>query len=314
MKRRPVVALAGGVGAARFLRGLVQVVRPSDLTVIVNTGDDRDFYGLRVCPDLDTITYTLANRVRRDVGWGIEGDSFQTLAALRRFEREAWFQLGDQDLATHIHRTRRLQQGASLAEVTAEIARAFELEVELLPMTCDPAATAIEREDGSRADFEEYLVRDGAPDDVRTIDLSQARCATPGPAVLEAIQAAESLLVCPSNPLVSIGTILAVPGIQQAVDLRRDAVAVSPLIGGRPVKGPADRLMRAVQVEVSSYGVATLYRSFVRGLIIDDVDAALTERIEQLGIAVRTRPTLMKDSNVSRDLAASAMEFAKELC
>ena len=313
MAPRPLVILAGGVGAARFLSGLVQVVSPEEITVIVNTGDDRDFFGLRVCPDLDIITYTLAGRVRRETGWGLAGDTFHCLEALRLLRDDAWFQLGDQDLATHIQRSARLREGASLVEVTREITAAFGLALELLPMTEASAPTRLLRREREPSDFEEYLVRDGAPDDVEEVDLSAAAAAAPAPGVLEALDAAETLLICPSNPVVSIGTIRAVRGVEARLRKRRDAVAVSPIIGGRPVKGPADRLLRAVGAEVSALGVAKLYQPIAKAMVIDRVDAQLAPAIEALGLGVRVTETLMKDASVCRQLAELAYEFAKEV-
>ena len=310
MSGRRVVVLAGGVGAARFLAGLVRVVPPRAITVIVNTGDDRDFFGLRVCPDLDIVTYTLAGAVRGETGWGLEGDSFACLEALRRFRDDTWFQLGDRDLATHIHRTARLGEGATLAQVTREICRAFGVEVELLPMTDDAAPTRVVRRGGVRVDFEEYMVRDGSPDDVEGIDLSAAAAATAAPGTLDAIQDAETLLVPPSNPLVSIGTIRAIPALEAALRDRGDAVCVSPLIGAAPVKGPADRLLRGLGIEVSALGVAKLYRPIARGMLIDSADAALAPRIEALGLSVRVEETLMRDSKIAAELAAAALELA----
>ncbi len=312
MSGRRIVVLAGGVGAARFLAGLVRVVPPREIAVIVNTGDDRDFFGLRVCPDLDIVTYTLAGAVRGETGWGLEGDSFACLEALRRFRDDTWFQLGDRDLATHIHRTARLGEGATLAQVTREICRAFGVEVELLPMTDDPAPTLVVRRGGVRVDFEEYMVRDGSPDDVEGIDLSAAAAATAAPGTLEAIRGAETLLVPPSNPLVSIGTIRAIPALEAALRARGDAVCVSPLIGAAPVKGPADRLLRGLGIEVSALGVAELYRPIARGMLIDCADAALAPEIEALGLSVRVEETLMRDSKIAAELAAAALELAGE--
>lgn len=311
MSERRVVALAGGVGAARFLQGVVQEVPPERLTVIVNTGDDRDFFGLRVCPDLDIITYTLAGAVRGDTGWGLEGDSFECLEALRRFRDDAWFQLGDRDLATHIQRSARLREGAGLAQVTAEIAEAFGLRVRLLPMSEDPAPTIVVRRDGRRTHFEEYLVRDHSPDDVDSVDLSAAHAAQPAPGVLDAIRSAEHVLICPSNPVVSIAPIRAVRGVEAALRERADAVAVSPIVGGSPVKGPADRLLRAQGTEVSACGVAGLYAELTRGMVIDAVDAGQQPEIEALGLRVRAIDTLMKTPEVARSVARTALELAR---
>jgi len=308
-----ITALAGGVGAARFLSGLVPLLPSGSLRVVVNTGDDRDFFGLRVCPDLDIVTYTLAGRVRPDTGWGLAGDGFRTLEALRRFRSDLWFALGDEDLATHLHRTARLHEGAGLTEITAEIARAFDLDLELLPMTEDPAPTLVRRAGGLCTDFEEYLVRDGAPDDVLEIDLSAAQATRPGPGVLEALESADRVLICPSNPIVSIGTIRAVPGVEERLRARRDAIAISPIVGGRPVKGPADRLMRAAGVEVSARGVAELYRPILAGMLIDVCDADLAPDIAKHDVAVRVVPTLMRDAASSRALAREALGLAFEL-
>ncbi|HTO08384.1 MAG TPA: 2-phospho-L-lactate transferase [Myxococcota bacterium] len=307
---RRVVALAGGVGAARFLTGLVRVLPPEELTVVVNTGDDRDFFGLRVCPDLDIVTYTLAGVVNRETGWGFDGDTVQCLEALRRLRGDVWFRLGDRDLATHIHRSERLRAGASLSQVTRELTAAFGLRVELLPMSDQPAPTRVVRADGAVTDFEEYMVRDGAPDDVARLDLGPAAAAPPAPGVLESLERAETVIVCPSNPLVSIGTILAVPGVRARLEARRDAVSVSPIIAGAPVKGPADRLLRAQGVEVSARGVAQLYRGFCRGMVIDRRDAALAREIESLGLAVRVEETLMRTPEIAAELARAVLALA----
>ncbi len=306
----PVVALAGGVGAARFLSGVIRVVPASQLTVIVNTGDDRDFFGLRECPDLDIITYTLAGRINPATGWGLVGETWNALEELRKFGGDTWFGLGDRDLATHIHRSRRLREGATLVDVTREIASAFGVAARLLPMSEDPAATIIVREGGMRCDFEEYLVRDGAPDDVASVDLSAAASASPAAGVLEALEQAGTVLVCPSNPVVSIGPIRALAPIERILRERRDAVAVSPIIGGKPVKGPADRLLRAVGSEVSTRGVAALYTLIARGMVIDREDREQAEEIESLGLSVRVEETLMKSPKIARKLAEAALDLA----
>ncbi len=310
---RPIVALAGGIGAARFLRGLIRVVPPEQISVIVNTGDDRDFFGLRVCPDLDILTYTLAGEVRSETGWGLESDTFECLDAMRRFRHDTWFQLGDRDLATHIQRSARLREGATLTQVSEEIRRAFGVAVRLLPMSDDLAPTRLLHRDARTSDFEEYLVRDGAPDDIERVDLSAAARARPAAGVLKALEAAELVLICPSNPIVSIGTIRAVPGVEERLRARRRAVAVSPIIGGKPVKGPADRLMRAVGAEVSALGIARLYREIAAGMVIDTRDAQLAPAIEALGLAVRPTQTLMRDEQVAQELAEVTLKLAREL-
>lgn len=308
------VALAGGVGAARLLRGLVEVVPPEDLVAIVNTGDDRAFYGLHVSPDLDIVTYTLADRVDREKGYGLAGDSFAVIDALARFGHETWFRLGDRDLATCLHRTLRLREGAGLAAVTDEVRRAFGVRARLIPMSEAPCPTFVELRDGRRLHFEEYLARDGAPDDVQAVDLSAAERAAPAPGVLEAIGAAEGILVCPSNPVVSIGPILAVRGVREA--LRRSGapvVAISPIVGGAPVKGPAAQLLRGTGAEVSARGVAALYRDFADGFVLDERDAAQARDVAALGLEPRVVDTLMTDVPRAAQLAEAALRLAREL-
>lgn len=309
-----VTALAGGVGAARFLRGVVRAVDPRELTVVVNTGDDCAFYGVHVSPDLDIVTYTLAGAVDREKGYGLAGDTFDVVDALGRFGHETWFRLGDRDLATALHRTLRLAAGAGLAEVADEIRRGFGVGCRILPMSEAPCPTYVGLAGGRRVHFEEYLARDGAPDEVRDVDLSAAARARPGPGVLEAIAEADAILVCPSNPVVSIGPIVAVPGVRDA--LRGGAapvVAVSPLIGGAPVKGPADRLLRGVGAEVSARGVAGLYRDFCDGFVLDERDAAQRADVEALGLRAVATATLMRDDAVAEALARTTLDLARAL-
>ncbi len=307
-----VVALAGGVGAARFLRGVVRQVPPETLTVVVNTGDDRAFYGLHVSPDCDIVTYTLAGVVDREKGYGLAGDATTVVDALGRFGHETWFRLGDRDLATALHRTLRLREGAGLAAIVDEVRRAFDVAPRLLPMSEDPCPTFVELAGGRRVHFEEYLARDGAPDEVRGVDLAAARTARPAPGVLEALADAEVVLICPSNPVVSIGPILALPGVREALAQgRAPVVAVSPIIGGAPVKGPADRLLRGIGAEVSALGVARLYQGVCDGFVLDERDAALREPVEALGLRVTVTATLMRDDAVSARLAARALTLAR---
>jgi LPPG:FO 2-phospho-L-lactate transferase len=309
-----VVALAGGVGAARFLRGVVRALDPAQLTVVVNTGDDREFYGVHVSPDVDIVTYTLAGRVDPERGYGIAGDTFAVVEALAAFGHPTWFRLGDRDLATCLHRTLRLRAGAGLAQITDEIRRAHGLACRILPMSEAPCPTTVQLAGGVRVHFEEYLVRDGAPDDVEAVDLGAARAARPAPGVLEAIASAEAILVCPSNPLVSIGPILAVAGVREAI-ARGGApvVAVSPIVGGMPVKGPADRLLRGIGAEVSARGVARLYADWCHGFVLDQRDAAQLPDVAALGLAARAVDTLMRDVAVSESLARTCLALAHEL-
>ncbi len=308
-----VVALAGGVGAARFLRGLVQALPPDQVTTIVNTGDDRTFYGVHVSPDLDIVTYTLAGRIDREKGYGLQGDSFAVVDTLATLGHETWFRLGDRDLATCLHRTIRLGEGIGLAAVCDEIRRSFGLETRILPMSEDPCPTYVELSGRRRVHFEEYLARDGAPDEDSAVDLSAAATAGPAPGVIEALERASTILICPSNPVVSIGPILAVPGIREAVTASRArVVAISPIVAGAPVKGPADRLLRGVGVEVSARGVAGLYRDFCDGYVLDERDAQQAKDVEAMGMGTAVIDTLMRNAEVAAGVADAALTLARQ--
>ena len=309
-----VVALAGGVGAARLLRGLLRAVPPESVTALVNTGDDREFYGVHVSPDLDIVTYTLAERVDLERGYGLAGDSFHVIEALAALGHPTWFRLGDRDLATCLHRTVRLRAGVGLAAITDEIRRAHGLALRLLPMSEAPCPTFVRLEGGAVVHFEEYLVRDGAPDDVVGVDLTAAARAPAAPGVLAAIAEADAILLCPSNPVVSIGPILAVRGVRDAIVASgAPVVGISPIIGGAPVKGPADRLLRGIGVEVSARGVAGLYRGLAHGFVIDQRDAEQAREIEALGLVCRVTETLMRDPETARALAETALGLAHQL-
>jgi LPPG:FO 2-phospho-L-lactate transferase len=302
------------VGAARLLRGLVRAVPPADVAIVINTGDDRDFYGVHVSPDVDIVSYTLAGIVNTERGYGIQGDGFRVVDALGELGHETWFRLGDRDFAHCHHRTLRLRQGAGLAEVTDELRRSLRIEAEILPMSEDPCPTFVELAGARRVHFEEYLARDGAPDDVTGVDLSAARAARPAPGVLEALGAAEAIVLCPSNPVVSIGPILAVPGIRDALrETAAPVVAISPLIGGLPVKGPAAQLLRGTGAEVSASGVASLYRDFASGFVLDTRDTDQIPAIEALGLRTRHLDTLMTDVARSTAVAEAAVSLAREL-
>jgi len=308
-----VVALAGGVGAARFLRGVVRAVPPRCVTAIVNTGDDRDFYGAHVSPDIDIVTYTLAGRIDPQRGFGLSGDTYRLVERLGELGHETWFRLGDADYANCLHRTLRMHEGVSLDVVTDELRRDVGLELRILPMSNDPCPTFVELSNRRRVHFEEYLVRDGAPTDVEKIDLSAAANAMPAPGVLDAIEAAETILVCPSNPIVSIGPILAVPGVREALDAARaPIVAVSPIVGGAPIKGPAHTLLAAEGIEVSALGVARFYHDWIDGFVFDEQDAQLQREIEGLGLVARFLDTMMVDAEVSERVARAALAVARE--
>ena len=307
-----LVALAGGVGAARFLRGLVRVVPPAEVCVVVNTADDETFHGLSVCPDLDTVTYTLAGAEHPEQGWGLDGESFRTIEALGRYGADTWFRLGDLDLATHLFRTERLRSGATLTEVTAEITAAWGVEPRLLPMSDDRVATRITVDRGDHHEvlrMQEWFVRERSAPPVVAVEFDGADRARPAPGVLEAIDAAETILVCPSNPIISIGPILAVPGVREALEARRDrVVAVSPIIAGATVKGPADRLMGPLGIDVSCVGVARTYAPFCSTLVIDERDAGRAAEVAATGIRPVVAETLMTDARVAAALARHTLD------
>jgi LPPG:FO 2-phospho-L-lactate transferase len=303
-----ITALAGGVGAARFLTGLVRLVKGEDLSVVVNTGDDIEMFGLHISPDVDIVTYTLAGVVDEEKGWGIKGDTFHCLEELRKLGCETWFSLGDSDLATHMFRTSLLKNGFKLSEITAQIGHALGLDAKILPMTDDKFETRIVTKNGS-VHFQEYLVKRGAKDEVLGVEFLGAESAKPAIGVVEAIMDAELVIICPSNPIVSIGTILAVQGVQKALrctDAKK--IAVSPIIAGAPVKGPADKLMRGLGLEVSAYSVAKLYLNFLDMFVLDMADAAGKGGIEKLGIEVKVTNTIMKSLKDKIELARTVLE------
>ena len=308
-----VTALAGGVGAARFLRGLVRVIDPARLCVIVNTGDDDEFFGLHVSPDLDTITYTLAGAIDQDKGWGLAQETFRCLEALGRYYPETWFGLGDADLATHLFRTQQLRRGKSLSEVTAAIARAWGVRAALLPMSNDPVRTVVHTEAGALP-FQAYFVKGRGEGRVQRVELRGISAAAPAPGVCEAISGADLLILPPSNPVVSIGPILALPGVRQALrETAAPVVAVSPLVAGKPIKGPADRLLSGLGIEVSVAGVAALYQDFLDTFVIDTQDADQRARLQRQGLTVITADTIMTDIEKSVALARIVVEQGRRV-
>jgi LPPG:FO 2-phospho-L-lactate transferase len=307
-----VTALAGGVGAARFLRGLARVINPACLSVIVNTGDDEEFFGLHVSPDLDTVTYTLAGAVDQTKGWGLRDETFRCLAALGRYYPDTWFNLGDTDLATHLFRTQQLRQGQSLAEVTAALARAWGIQATVLPMSNDTVRTVVHTEDGALP-FQEYFVKRRGEGQVTQVELRGISSASPAPGVCEAITTADLIVFPPSNPIVSIGPILALPGVRQALrETVAPVVAVSPLVAGKPIKGPADRLLSGLGVEVSAVGVASLYRDFLDTFVIDTQDVDQRERLVHMGLNVIVTDTIMSDMEKSIALARVVIEHGQQ--
>ncbi len=306
----PVVVLAGGVGAARFLRGLVQVVPASELVVVVNTADDIWWHGLYVSPDLDTVTYWLAGIADEQRGWGIRGDTFTAQQAMARLGLPTWFQVGDQDLATHVYRTARLRDGAPLHAVTAEIAQRLGVQARLLPMSDQPVTTRLRTDEGD-LHFQEYFVREACRLAVREIYWTGLERARPAPGVAEAIASARAVLIAPSNPVISVGPILLVPGLRDLlIAARQRTVAVSPLIGGRAVKGPTVELMQAQGQEPTALGVARMYADCATGFVLDPADATQESAIWGLGYRVATIPTLLDDPRAARAVAAAALDLA----
>ncbi len=312
MSARPVAVLAGGVGAARFLRGLVRVVPPEEITVIGNTGDDIWWHGLYVAPDLDTVTYWLAGVADESRGWGIRGDTFTTQAAFGHLTDRSWFQLGDRDLATHLYRTGRLAAGVPLHRVTAELAERLEVRSRILPMSDSRIETRLKTNAGD-LHFQEYFVREHWRPAVHEIYWTGLDEASPAPGVREALEAARLVLIAPSNPSISIEPILRVPGMRALLrSARGKTVAVSPLIGGRAVKGPTVELLRAEGVRPDALGVAERYQELATGFVLDTEDAALAPAIAALGYQIAVRPTMLDDVDSARDVASTAVELLRE--
>ena len=302
-----VAVLAGGVGAARFLQGLTQLVSPEDLSCIVNTGDDMLLHGLHISPDLDIITYTLAGIVDNEKGWGIKQDTFTCFETLTKLGSDEWFRLGDKDLATHFYRSELLRRGISLSEVTAALCKQFGVRSQVLPMTDDEFETWV-KTDAGWMHFEEYYVRRGFRDEVRDVEFRGADSARPAPQVIDTLADADVLIVAPSNPIVSIGTILAVQGIRQTLQRRNGpVVAISPIMKGSPLKGPADKFMLHRGIEVSPRGVAHLYQDFLDRLVLDDADTALVDGIVSMGIEVVATNTIMKTMEDKVRVAEAAL-------
>lgn len=306
--------LAGGVGAARFLRGLAAVAPHEELVAIVNVGDDLDRFGLRICPDLDSITYWLGEVVHPEQQWGRADERFTVAEELARFGHEPWFTLGDRDLAVHLHRTARLREGVPLSVVTEEIARGFGVDLRLLPATDDRVETRIATADGRDLHFQEYWVRERAAPEVTGVRLAGAEHAEPAPWVVESLLDADAVLVAPSNPVVSIGTILAVPGIAAALRTTpAPVVGVSPIVGGEVVRGMAHKLLPAVGAEVSAAGVARHYGpALLDGWVVDDADADAVDAVEAAGIRCVATDTIMDDIEVAASLACTCLELAQE--
>lgn len=303
-----IAALAGGVGAAKFLSGLVQCIDPDELTVISNTGDDLTLWGLYIAPDIDIVLYTLAGIADAGKGWGIAGDTFHTLDMMRRYGLPYWFNLGDRDLATHIYRTEQRRAGKTAVEITDDLRRCLGIRPRVLPMTNDPFETQVLTDQG-RLHFQEYLVKRRAADPVRGIIYAHPDTPRPAPGVLEAIHGAQAVILCPSNPLASLGTVLSVEGVREAlIGTPAQVAAISPIVGGKTLKGPADRMLSGVGLEPSARQVARLYQDFLDIFVIDHADAAQRDEIAALGPRVVVTDTIMDDAEKKKALAKTVLE------
>ena len=306
-KKLKVTALAGGVGASKLLLGLYEVMDPRDLTIIVNTGDDIVLHGLKISPDLDIVTYTLAGIVHSAKGWGFRGETFNALKRLACFGRANWFNLGDRDLATHIHRTAMLAEGKSLSQAAESIRIALGVKSRILPMSDDPVPTIIDSNEGP-LHFQEYLVKRRAEPVVRGIRFVGVESARPAPGVLEAITTADRIIICPSNPLISIGPIVAVPQVRDHLRTHKQKVfAVSPIVGGKSLKGPSDRMLAQLGHDSTALGVARLYADFTSTFVIDPGDKSQSSAISTFGMKVVILPTVMKTRAQKRKLARALL-------
>jgi LPPG:FO 2-phospho-L-lactate transferase len=306
-----VVALAGGVGGAKLADGLAQVMPPNDLTIVVNTGDDFDHLGLRICPDLDTVVYTLAGLADPEKGWGRADESWHFLEALGQLGGPVWFRLGDRDLALHVERTRRLGMGETLSEITQKFCRALGVEVSVLPMSDQTVATQVVTED-EQIPFQEYFVERACRPIVKGFIFAGVEAATPAPGVLQSIHEADFVVLCPSNPWVSLDPILAIPGVREAL-YGKHALGVSPILGNQAVKGPAAKMFVDLGMEPTALCAAEHFKGLLQGWMIDSQDMHLAPRITESGLKVRVSDILMVDGQDRRRLAAEVLQFGSEL-
>ena len=310
-----IVTIAGGVGAARFLRGLIRAVPSGSCAAVVNVADDVVLHGLAISPDLDTVVYTVAGEIDPERGWGLRDETWQAMATVRRYGGIGWFNLGDRDLGTHLYRTQRLLDGASLSTVTAEIATAWDLDLQVLPVSDDRIETRVTLRDGDdetpaggEVNFQEYFVKRRHGVAVSGVRFVGVETAHPAPGVLDAIAGAATIVIAPSNPIVSIGPVLAVPGVRDAIAARRErTVAISPIVGGAALKGPADRMLVELGHESSVVGVARLYRDLAAVLVVDEADRHLAPAVEAAGMRCVVTDTIMRDPEVAADLARTTL-------
>jgi LPPG:FO 2-phospho-L-lactate transferase len=304
-----VAALAGGVGGSKLLVGLDKEVPRGELTAIVNTGDDAIIYGVHVSPDVDIVSYWLSRINDKERGWGIKGDTFETVDALARFGIETWFRLGDRDLATCLYRTQQLRAGATLSTITDDIRNALGIATKIIPMSDDSVPTRIVTEDGRTLDFQDYFVKEQHKPPVQEVRFSGMADAKPAPGVLDAIRRADRVILCPSNPVVSIGPILALPEVRDTLRVHPLVIAVTPIVRGAPLKGPADKLLPTIGAEVSAAGVAKLYKEFCDVFVLDERDAEEVPVIEGYGMRAETLDTIMTDNSASEALSRKLLEL-----
>lgn len=306
-----ITALAGGVGASKLLEGLARAMPPEDLTIIVNTGDDAEFFGVHVSPDIDIVTYTLAGIVNREQGWGIAGDTFHCLEMMATYRGPQWFNLGDRDLATCLHRAEQMRRGRTLSDITDGVRRALGVRSRILPMTDAATPTTVITADGPLP-FQEYFVRHRTQIPITGLRFENIAAARPAPGVIEAIHDADAVIICPSNPLISIGPILAVPGIREALkETLATVAAISPVVGGASLKGPTDRMLRQLGLQSSATQVAKLYQDFLDVYIIDEQDRAAQEEIERLGLEVEITQTVMSGPEEKLALAQVTLKAVR---
>jgi LPPG:FO 2-phospho-L-lactate transferase len=308
-----VLALAGGVGGAKLAHGLQMALPEGGLTVVVNTGDDFNLWGLHISPDIDTVVYTLAGLANQAQGWGLEGDSWQGLEMMARYGRDAWFRLGDMDMVTHVLRTQMLREGSTLTEVTADLASSLGVKSHILPM-CDERVETLVKTPQGELDFQDYFVRRRHADTVEGVTFRGIDSARLRPDVEQAIMAAPAIIFCPSNPIVSIGPILALPGMADALRASKGPrVAVSPIVGGAALKGPAADMLQSLGYDVSPFGVASIYEGLIDGIVIDKVDEQYAPAIRDMGIAVEVSDTIMRSDAGRRALAETVLQFCEKL-
>lgn len=306
----PILALAGGVGGAKLALGLSRILPPERLVIVVNTGDDEQFHGLHVSPDLDTMTYTLSGLYNPETGWGINGDTFETLGMLSRLGADTWFNLGSRDFAMHIRRTELLQQGMTLSQVTAQLTATLGIEHPIVPMSDHPVRTVVETDAGTLS-MQEYFVKNRAEPRVRSIGYAGASDAAMSPGFAAALESASAIVICPSNPFLSVAPILAVPGVREAIAGHPGPrVAVSPIVGGDAVRGPAGKIMGELGSEISAVGVAREYREICDTLVLDEQDADLADAVRAEGIDAAVLPTIMRTDDDKVALARQVLALA----